>query len=162
MEQAVITSIIAGLFAVISAIVTLVVKKRIEDAGKEPISDDLRTALTGRWEVHSHQPDGPGGVPLDLVFILTLRVKGNAVEGVFTLSLPLPGSSEIPSTASGSLTPDRFLKLEYKARDTALLQFGHMLFHLGDGAKIMSGTFSGYGHITQGPIHGTLTAKKIG
>src|SRR5262245_64392214 len=109
MLQAALTAVIAGIFAVISSAVTLYLKHRIEDRGKEPITDDERAALTGRWHVKIEQSKVSSSQPaLRQEFDLPLTVRGRTIEGEFAHERP--GCAEgYPSTVTGSLIPNRFV-----------------------------------------------------
>jgi hypothetical protein len=151
-------AIIAGIATILSAIIALLLKEYF-DKKKEPykkIDEQIKDAVHGRWKGSFQQVLNDTHQTFDLE--LDIRVSNT---GSLTGKAKYPYKNEIIDiNIKGGFYSERFLKMDYENSNKAIMQFGSFVFKLSDDAKILTGYFVGYGHISGKVIGGNAVLNK--
>lgn len=162
MDNKIIAAIIAGIFALVSPIVTLFVKRLLDERSFRPISKSRRQALIGNWKGIGKQDEGPDGIPIEFPIDLDIAAGNRIVTGVFSTHLQTPQGSSIGIfELNGGFLYDKYLRLNYTAKDTSRIHFGAFVLELGSKGRTLAGKLVGYGADSEKIVFGTIEAKKI-
>jgi hypothetical protein len=135
--------------------------KRRLDKDKSDVSDEMGSAITGRWVGTVHQDEGLDGRPMDYPCTLDLRLNGKSVVGSGKVNITIDGiSTPAMLKIDGGFYKDRFFRLEYINTDRSYLHFGAFILRLDSIPTKMQGRFCGYGAFSKKIIGGNLEFEK--
>lgn len=131
-------------------------------ANKTVTVQSLRESTAGRWEAKIDQKLGPGGKPFRQTIQINLWAGSAGIEGEFIDSFTEQRQeTNWEFGLSGDYYVQRFLQLECRAKDPAILQFSVWVLELGTDARTLTGQFVGYGALTKAIISGSITLSKL-
>jgi hypothetical protein len=160
MDNSLVTAIITGVVAIVSPILTLIVKDRLERRQSifkaQPLA--RRKAISGSWAGTVYQTEGPAGPPIKFDIELDLSTDGIKVGGKGFFEWDgRPTELQI----SGGYVDDSYLKLEYKDADYTILRYGTIFFQISPDARNLVGRFLGYAAERGGLIYGEVKMAKM-
>ena len=150
MDPVVVAAIIGGCAAVAAPVITLLVKKALDERRLRPVPARWARALPGNWD-GTVQEAGLSPYKITLNF----ELRGKLIKGTGTFE-----TRTIEVT--GSFYDDRFLRLDYKNKDPAIIQYGLAILELLPTANKLEGKFLGYGPIAKRLVAGGITLEKAG
>src|SRR5258708_30229568 len=147
-NPAITVALIAGAFAIVAPIVTYFVTRTADTYLFQPIPNDRRVAIEGRWtgtieqEFRGHHVAYPCE--------LQLEVHGSTLRGTLHESMK-DGSETFEATfdMTGGFYHDRFTRLEYAAKSKSSIHFGSMILELSPDATTLKGNFVAFGAYSQ-------------
>lgn len=160
MNPTIVAAIISGLFALVSSILTLTLKKYFDQRPINTIPAGRRQAITGTWKGKIYQEKGPKGEPIEYPGELKLKAGRKIVSGEFNIESGLTSKEDkISFNASGGFLYDNFLQLNYFSKDKSKIHFGTVILKLNADATKLDGKFCGYGRITEDIISGIVKTE---
>lgn len=160
MAPEVAAAVIAGVFGLVSPVVTYIAIKQYDNGVFQRHSERLR-ALVGKWQGTMHQEVGPEGTPFDAPYTLQLTVSGKVVSGTGS-SHPTFWGKEYDARflVRGGFLHERFLRFDFHNADEAIIQFGSMTLALSDDCESLKGRYVGYGDVSKQIVYGTIDLHK--
>ncbi len=124
-------------------------------------AEALRQATVGGWTGSVQQEKGPNNRPLSFTFELQFDLDGDRLKGAFDISRKHEGSTICwRFLLEGDYYVPRFLQLDCRPQDPAVLQFSAWVLELSNDAKRLDGRYVGFGALTREIVSGKLTLRK--
>jgi hypothetical protein len=121
-----------------------------------------QSALEGEWRGVANQPHSPFG-PARMEVKLTLKFVGRVLRGTFHIVVQPPARQvQLDFYAACDMFFERFIQLNYRSKDTAMLQFGAIVLEMDDTGNTLKGSYVGYGAISQQLVSGDMELEKVG
>jgi hypothetical protein len=120
------------------------------------------SSIVGNWAGNVRENEGPK-FPEGLEYPVeaSIRVRGTDVSGQFSINLPVENATvHIVFNVTGGFSYERFLQLNYKAKETGAIQFGSIIAALSDEGRSMKGSFVGYSAQQEDIVTGSVTMTK--
>ncbi len=157
----VVGNIIAAVGALAAAVVSVLLKKWLEDRRTfHAISKDRRKALLGDWAgtlTNTYVEHGPDIPPYNLH--VRLHTVGRRVKGIGTYSSDF--GTERLKFGGGFYNSD-YLQLSYESVSRARIQLGVVVLRLDATGLKLSGHFAGFSASREGFVVGDLALAKAG
>ena len=174
MSPVIVAATVGGIFTLLSPMVTLFIKKRIENSEykrpkvSEPekisLTSERFNAITGIWKGSMHQPKGPSNdisrdrIPLDFDLEVTFRTKGKLVKGVARY---LYDNREVKLLLEGGFIDKNVIKLDYHDADKTVTRYGTVFLYFSGTAQELYGHFLGYAAELNNLTYGDFKLEKV-
>src|SRR5437763_12244442 len=163
MDPTIIAAIIGGVCTLGGAFLTFVLTRRQPDHDKPSISHRNRQLVKGLWEGKA-SPDAIPNIP-STEYTVSARITAGSrvIRAEATLHSQLQGRevSEVVDIF-GTLAYDRFLKLEYRAKDRPdVIQFGYLILELSANGRRLKGRFLSFNPQFQYIIYVCVDLQKV-
>ena len=162
MDAKIVAAIVSGLFVLISPILTLFIKKYIDDLQILPISAGRRCALKGFWKGTIKQEQKLNDTSLNFPANIEITTKGKRIFGVLNIQFEWNGENRnVSFDCKGGFYFNDFLQLNYLPNNSPTRQFGSMILMLDSIGDRLEGRIIGYGIRTRKIVSGTIIFEKI-
>jgi hypothetical protein len=158
MDKKLLIAIIASITTLLSPILTLYIKKNIDDntEKKQSLQNEV---IIGRWVGTTSQKLHNKDVEFKIDFLF--KNENNKLTGLCTVNLSETKTVGLETfVINGGLYMKRFLRIEYNNNDPDMLQFGYFLLELSPLGKKLNGNFVGYGPESKEIICGKVVLEK--
>lgn len=163
MDSTIIAGIIGGVCTLGGALLTFILTRRHPDHDRPYISHRNRQLVKGHWEGKASVDAIPNLPPIEYTVSARITASSRVIRAEGTLHSQF-GGREITDVIDifGSLAYDRFLKLEYRAKERPdVIQFGYLILELSANGQILDGRFLSYSPHLQNLVYGIVKLHKI-
>jgi hypothetical protein len=163
MDSTIIAGIIGGVCTLGGALLTFILTRRSPDHGKPYISHRNRQLVKGQWEGKVSADAIPNIPPIEYRISARITASSRVIRAEATLHSQFKGR-EITDVIDifGTLAYDRFLKLEYRAKDRPeVIQFGYLILELSPNGRVLEGRFLSYSPHLQCIVYGYGELHKV-
>lgn len=151
-------AIIGGLCTLISSIVTIFIKKYIENRGLKSSSVRRQRALKGVWSGEINQTAFFEHKNKSYPIKIEINPHRKEVFGYASWSID---GFENKVDIKGHYYNERFLAVEYRNVDINKVHFGFLILELSADNESLRGEFLGYGSKSERLISGKMTLRKV-
>jgi hypothetical protein len=163
MDPTIIAGIIGGVCTLGGALLTFVLTRRQPNHENPYISHRSRQLVKGQWEGKTILDAIPNIPPIEYTVSARITATSRVIRAEATLRYQL-GGQELSDVIDifGSFAYERFLKLEYKAKNRPeVIQFGFLILELSANGQILLGRFLSYSPHLQKITYGSGELHKI-
>jgi len=157
MDPTIVAAIIAAVVAIVAPILTLFIKRWLDEQPMRGISDDRVNAVGGDWSGKYSFSLPPATDPYTNELTCTLAVTRRKLTGTAYWHMD---SERVKTTITGWPLNDSFFMCEYRDENRQVIRHGTAILRLSPKADELVGRFLGYSPERDGLIEGEIAVSK--
>ena len=157
MDSTLLAGLIGGACTMGAPIVTLLIKKQLDQQDLPRVSAERRSAIAGTWTGTVHQDSEENRPEASFRITMQLTIKGKLIIGRGDFDNE---NRHISVTCRGGFLEASYIKIDYRDKNPEVVRYGTAVGNLSAEANRLTGKFLGYGTITEGLVTGHFELHK--
>lgn len=159
-DTTIIGAVIAGLFAVVAALLPLIISRW--NRARRRLNRDLSKVLPGKWVGNVVEDEPYKGETLTYQVTWDIKMQLSGFVATSPMRYRLEGEEiEETYTPHGKIVYDRFIQFEYENNDESQVNFGTEILNINDSGDEFSGKFVGFSSERSDIVTGEVRGRKV-